>query len=120
MTQPLQIHHAAAVPVYHWRGTPPFPLELSAAETGSATLLILLREGQTCLLPLTWDRNLPTTWPRPLTPFHADALDHEAFQLILTHLQQDGWQVSGRLHLQFIGEYATPDFWPDIQSILWQ
>jgi hypothetical protein len=117
------IHSISTIPVYHWHGAPPFPLALSAAETGSATLLILLREGETCLLPLTWDRNLPPSWSRPTHAthsFYADALDREAFQLTLNNLQQDGWQVSGRLHVQFVGEYAADNFWPTIEKMFWQ
>jgi len=120
MTLQIDPHAITAVPLYSWRGARPFPFNLTAAETGSAALLLLAREGELCLLPLTWARNLPPSGRGQGQPFHADALDGEALQLTLADLQQDGWQVNGRLDLHFTGQYAAADFWSAIQATLWQ
>lgn len=120
MTLAISQHAVAAVPLYFWRGARPFLFNLSPAETGSATLLLLVREGELCLLPLTWACNLHPSGRGQGQPFHADALDGEALQLTLSDLQQDGWQVNGRLDLDFTGQYAAADFWTTIRAALWQ
>jgi hypothetical protein len=120
MTHPGNDHAVAAVPLYFWRGARPFPFTLADVETGGAALLLLARAGELCLLPLTWTRNLPASGRCQAQPFHADALDDEAFRLTLADLQQDGWQVNGRLDLRFTGQYAAADFWTAIHATLWR
>lgn len=113
------IHHIAAVPLFYWRGARPYPLTLTADDTGTAEMLILSREGDLCLLPTRWEQNLPTDRLPTTTAFYADALDQEAFRLTLHDLQSDGWQVDGRVHLQFTGRETQPDFWHHTQASLW-
>lgn len=112
-------HDSAAVPVYHWRGARPFLLDLSEADVGWATALVLARQGEVCLLPLAWDRNLPDVG-LPARPFAADALDREALRLTLADLEGDGWGVSGRLEVRFVGQFAADDFWDRTMAPLWQ
>ncbi len=110
---------AAVVPVYHWRGARPFPLDLGEGDTGAAELLALAREGDLCLLGLSREANLP---PAPVhrLAFHAAAVDAEALRLTLADLERDGWIVVGRFHVTFTGRFAAPDFWGDVFANLWQ
>ncbi len=113
------IHHIAAVPLFYWRGARPYPLTLTADDIGTAEMLILSREGDLCLLPTRWEQNLPTDRLPSITSFYADALDQEAFHLTLHDLQSDGWQVDGRIHLQFTGRETDAHFEDNINSFLW-
>ena len=71
---PPATNHIAAVPLFYWRGAHPFPLTLTADDTGDASILVLGREGDICLMPLTWEQNLPAPFdPSPLA-FHADSV----------------------------------------------
>jgi hypothetical protein len=104
------IHNSSAVAVYYWRGARPWLLDLTADDTGWLVCLCLQREGDVALLPLAWEQNAPAAddaapssfAPRP-SSFHGDALDAEAYQLTLHDLESDGWQVTGRLTLDFTG-----------------
>ncbi|HID54728.1 MAG TPA: hypothetical protein EYP41_22165 [Anaerolineae bacterium] len=116
---PFIIHQVAAVPIYHWRGARPYPLSLTADDTGAATCLLFYREGDICPMPVAWEQNLPAH-PAAVTFCHADALDIEAFELTLRDLQNDGWQVYGRIRICFTGTWTDPDFYPDIRQLLWQ
>lgn len=98
----------AAVPVYHWRGARPFPLDLGETDWGAAELLALAREGDVCLLPLSREANLPPG-PRLNLSFCAEAADPEALQLVLGDLLGDGWRVVGRLNVRFTGLYAADE-----------
>ncbi len=120
MNTPHLPHDSAAVPVYHWRGARPFPLDLAEADTGAAALLLLARQGDVCLLPLAWERNLTDDRGPSGRPFAADALDREAFQLMLADLERDGWRVAGRLDVRFNGRYADDGFWERTLAPLWQ
>ena len=106
--QQLLFHHSAAVPVYHWRGARPFPLDLGEADTGAASLLLLAREGDVCLLPVSREANLPPG-PRINLSFCIEAMDEEALRLTLGELASDGWRVVGRLEVRFTGHYAEED-----------
>ena len=111
------------IPVYFWRGTWPSLLDLTVHETGWLTALILTREGDCCLFPLTWfyheppldDDRIPIHWPH-----HTHTLHQKLFELTLNDLKADGWQVTGRLEANFIGQQTDPDFWTNIQAHLWQ
>jgi hypothetical protein len=125
-TPPFYPAYATTIPVFHWRGIRPFLLDLLADNIGSAVLLVLGREGDCCLLPITWEQNsiFESDSPSPFTPrsspfFHADALDSEAFHLTLSDLQRDGWQVNGRLDIRFTGQFTDDNFWQTIHSCLW-
>lgn len=120
MTNYTLVHNDSAVtPVYHWRGARPFPLDLGEADVGATALLLLAREGDVCLLPLTWECNVPDDGPRG-RPFVADALDREALRLTLADLEGDGWRVAGRLDVRFTGQFAADDFWERTLGPLWQ
>ncbi len=109
----------AAVPVYHWRGARPFPLALGERDTGAAVCLLLGREGDACLLPLSRQANVPPG-PRTRLGFAAEALDEEALRLTLADLQADGWVVIGRLDVRFTGCFASDDFWTESLGALWR
>lgn len=116
MTQPsLLPHDSAAVPVYHWRGARPFPLDLGESDTGAADLLLLAREGDVCLLPLSREANVPPG-PRRYLSFCAEALDEEALRLVLADLERDGWHIAGLLRVRFTGRYAEDAL--DLPAIL--
>ncbi|MCI0396698.1 MAG: hypothetical protein L0332_34820 [Chloroflexi bacterium] len=132
MTLPLSPQSSALIPIFHWRGARPWLLDLDSYQSGWAICLVLVREGDCCLLPVAWQQDTPALddddrWPSlpALCPwahptFHADALDHEALNLTLAGLRQEGWHVSGRLDVHFHGHDTTPDFWPEIHAYLWQ
>ena len=107
--QHLQSHDSAAVPVYHWRGARPFLLGLGRRDTGAASLLLLAREGDVCLLPLSHEANLPPD-PRPWLAFCAEATDEEALRLTLADLAGDGWRVVGQIDARFTG-YDTEGYY---------
>jgi hypothetical protein len=112
-------HPVATVPVYHWYGARPFPLVLGEGDTGAAQWLLLNREGDACLVPISWQANVPAApWTR--LGFHADALDEEALRLTLADLGADGWVVVGRLDIRFSGRFADDAFWADTLATLWQ
>ena len=96
----MPAHSVAAVPVYRWRGAQPFPLELGEADTGTAICLLLHREGDVCLVPISWQANVPPV-ARTHLNFRADALDGEALRLTLAELEGEGWAVIGRLEVHF-------------------
>lgn len=116
---PTTPQHIAAIPLFHWRGARPFPLTLTADDTGSATLLLLSREDDLCLMPVNWEQNLPAPFAPPPPSFHADALNQSAMHLTLHDLQSDGWQINGRLQLQFTGRETETNFLQNIMSTLW-
>jgi hypothetical protein len=111
MTHQLLSHDSAAVPVYYWRGARPFPLDLSEGDTGAASLLLLAREGDVCLLALSREANLPPS-PRLNLAFCAEVVDEEALRLALADLARDGWRVVGRIDVRFTGRFAD-DQWVD-------
>ncbi|MEZ4644819.1 MAG: hypothetical protein R3E31_19160 [Chloroflexota bacterium] len=113
-------HPITAVPIYHWRGARPSILNLTPDDTGEVTMLLLNRQGEICLLPVSWAQNLPITFTPPHTFFHANAIDKETFYLTLSEFQQDGWQAQGLLHLTFTGRETIDAFWQIIHHQLWQ
>ncbi len=120
MLENQPINHSAIVPLFYWRGARPFPLTLTADDTGTADLLLLSREDDLCLMPISWDQNLPAPYaPLPVS-FHADALDREAVRLTLHDLKSDGWQVNGRLHLTFTGQETELNFTQNTEAALWR
>jgi hypothetical protein len=108
MTHQLLSHDSAAVPVYYWRGARPFPLDLGEADAGAAALLLLAREGDVCLLPLSREANLPPS-ARLNLAFCAETLDEEALRLTLAELVDDGWRAVGRIDVRFTGLYASDE-----------
>jgi hypothetical protein len=95
-------------------------LDLTPDDTGWLLCLCLHRQGDIALLPVAWDQNAPSPPLSQPTAFYGDALDAEAVQLTLRDLQSDGWQVNGRLALQFTGVETDPNFWQVITTHLWQ
>lgn len=123
----FSFHNSAAVAVYHWRGARPWPLDLTADDRGWLLCLCLEREGALALLPVAWEENPPSPQasdPLPFashpSSFYGDALDGEAYDLTLRDLQGDGWQVNGRLVLEFVGAETDANFWQTIHQSLWQ
>ncbi len=96
---------AAAVPVYHWRGARPFPLDLGEGDTGAADLLVLAREGDVCLVPLSREVNVPPG-PRLRLSYWTEAPEEEALRLVVGDLAAEGWRVHGRLRVRFCGRFA--------------
>ena len=117
-TNPPIANHIAAIPLFYWRGAHPFPLTLTADDTGDASILVLGREGDICLMPLAWEQNIPAPFDSHPRAFHADALDKTAINLTLHDLQSDGWQINGRLQLHFTGHETTTDFWQQTEAPL--
>jgi len=113
-------HPITAIPTYHWRGARPFILNLTPDDTGVVTILLLNRQGELCLLPISWEQNLPLSLTSRPTFFHADAIDKESFHLTLSEFQQDGWQTQGLLNVTFTGRETTDAFWQIIHHQLWQ
>ena len=121
------IHHqdATAVPLYHWRGARPWLLDLTPDDTGWLLCICLYRQGDIALLPITWEQNVPPPHTQPPslhspspTAYHTDALDTEITLFTLRQLQNDGWQVNGRLTLRFTGSETDPDFWQTLTAHL--
>lgn len=119
MSQGADGRSVATVPVYYWRGARPFPLDLGERDTGAAICLLLRRDGDACLLPLSWQANVLPGPPMHLR-FGAEALDEEALRLTLADLQADGWVVIGRLEARFAGRFAADDFWAESLTPLWR
>jgi hypothetical protein len=105
MTDETPAHVFNIVPVYHWHGARPFPLDLGEAESGSAAWLVLIREGDLCLVPLEWDRNNPQNETRRL-PCLVSVPNAATLHEILGDLERDGWHICGRLDARFTGDYA--------------
>lgn len=120
---PFTTHYAATVPLYHWRGARPWPLDLTPDDTGWAYCLCLQYEGDVCLLPLAWQSDpLPPAPPNsdpPSPGWQTQALDNTAVTLTLNTLQQTGWQITGSLTLRFTGQQTDPNFHQHIQHYLW-
>ncbi len=122
----LAKHHLTAlVPIYHWRGARPWLIDLESHQTGWLTALSLQREGDICLLPLAWEAETPEdssfyARQRPYPGIQTDALDSTAVTLTLAQLQQDGWQINGRLTIQFTGTDTDPNFQQTYLNDLWQ
>lgn len=114
------------IPIYHWRGAMPWLLELDSSQAGWVVTLLFGRQGECCLLPVAWlhdelgwdDDRLPPGYTHP--NFAADALDDDLLKLALAELEGEGWEVRGRLELHFTGRLAEMEFWPHLQSYLWQ
>lgn len=110
------------VPLWQWRGARPRLLDLDENQAGSLLCLLLVRDGDCCLLPLAWRYEQVAVEPRdplqPTLPFAQAAIDGEAMRLAQSSLEQDGWRVSGRLDLHFHGLEATAHFWRQIETFL--
>jgi hypothetical protein len=115
--------HATALPAYHWFGARPRLLDLERYQNGWALALILQREGDCCFIPLAWlyelprsdDNRLPNDWP-----LETEAVHESALTTILRQWQLEGWEIRGRIEIQFTGTETDPDFWATIHSHLWQ
>lgn len=119
VSEGMDRHSVAAVPVYRWRGAQPFPLDLGETDTGTAICLLLHREGDVCLVPISWQANVPPV-ARTHLNFRADALDGEALRLTLAELGGEGWAVIGRLEVRFTGRFALDEFWAETLAGVWQ
>jgi hypothetical protein len=121
MSVPAQ--SAALVPVLHWRGARSDILDLSRDQSGWVLALVLVREGDCCLLPVAWLYEQPAEVEEHLPPgypLEADALHSGAFKQTMIELDREGWQVSGRLEIHFTGQDVEPNFWPAVEAHLWQ
>ena len=112
------------VPVYYWRGARPSLIDLDAHQTGWLVCLSLTREGDSCLLPLAWQADsVPDSQQPdqtiPVITTATTALDSTAVTLTLHDLQQVGWEINGRLTIQFTGQDADPHFTETNNSYLW-
>lgn len=119
-------HPLSLIPLYFWHGGRPPITDLEADQTGWLICLCLNREGDLSLLPLAWQINAPdehhTLAPgeQPYPTIHTEALDDAAVTLTLRRLQQDGWQLHGRLTLTFTGRDTVLDFEQTYRRYLWQ
>ena len=125
MSQPLPFTYlpSALIPVYHWHGARPPMLDLDENQSGWSIWLLYTREGDCCLVPLSWLIETPGLADDPrasLTPLpcQIDPFDPEALALTLQFLQNDGWQLTGRLDFHFTGCYADSNFWSSLQPYL--
>lgn len=110
------------VPLYQWRGARPRVLDLPPEQSGWLACLLLAREGDCCLLPLAWYEEQPDPWrdvpwhePQPLA---AGALEQDMARLLEAMLLGDGWQLRGRLILDFTGCRAVANFREQIDMML--
>lgn len=107
---------------YGWR--PPF-LDHRAEDRGKHVVLVLEREGDTGLMPcamisycdafnawhdLSEVDTLRCAWGHGA---HTETLD-----LAVRQLEADGWHVTGRLLIEFVGVWAEDDFWKQVHAIL--
>ena len=122
------IHNSTVVPVYHWRGARPHPLDLDQDQSGWAVCLYLVRQGECCLLPIAWQADgyqdeeeiLQTSCWLPAATFATQALDQEALSLTLGDLRRDGWAVNGRLVVTFTGTEVDSRFNERVEAYLWK
>jgi hypothetical protein len=111
------------LPTFQWHGARPRLLDLERYEQGWAVALILQREGDCRLIPLAWlyeqplpdDDRFPPGWP-----LETDAIHEPTLNQTLQEWQREGWELRGRIELQFIGLDTDPNFWPTIHTHLWQ
>jgi hypothetical protein len=126
MTTAYTVKSVSFVPVYYWRGSRPQLLDLESDQTGWLTCLCLHREGDLSLMPLAWEANTPDEHhhlspdEQPYPTIHTEALDETAVSHALRQLQQDGWQIQGRLTLAFTGRDAVTNFEQTYRQFLWQ
>lgn len=116
---------ATIFPAMRWYGwRPPF-LDQRAEDRNGHLVLLLEREGETILLPcaiitycfafLTWE-----DWQESdtLRRIWGNGVDAETLELAVHQLEADGWQVIGRLVIDFIGVLAEDDFWQQVRAVL--
>lgn len=113
---------ASAVPVIHWRGWRPLPLDLANGEQGGQVFLVLGREGDLALVPTATISYLcyaplgqVDRWAErevePLRVAHSAAITRRAVLAAVNELTAEGWQVVGRLQATFHGVDTEDDFW---------
>jgi hypothetical protein len=118
---------ATALPAMRWCGwRPPF-LDHRADERGGHLVLMLEREGETMLLPcamITYCFAFPAWegWQEAdaLRRTWGDGADAQVLDLAVHQLEADGWHVTGRLVIEFVGVLAEDDFWQQVQAVLRQ
>src|SRR5690606_41117261 len=100
----------------------PRVLDLPPEQSGWLVCLLLAREGDCCLLPLAWYEEQPDPWqdvpwhePQPLA---VDVLEKDMAHMLETILVGDGWQLRGRLILDFTGCEAVANFREQIDAML--
>lgn len=105
MTDPIDLHladyHTAIVPIYHLLGARLRVFDLEPLEQGHTEALLLNRDGDCALLPLS-DR-LVRSDGQPWERAHGA----EAITLAVADLEQDGWTVFGRITITFTGHDAV-------------
>jgi hypothetical protein len=108
--------------LFYWPGNSPWLLDLDTHQTGWCLCLVLARGEERCLWPVAWQRDVPDPEDEPFLPssFAADALDNKKLAVVLGGLVQDGWQVCGRLDVDFSGRTTRSNFWEEVQIYLWQ
>ena len=113
---------SSLVPLYHWRGVPPPVLDLHPEQVGWLVCLLFAREGDCCLLPLAWYSEQPDPWrdvpwhePQPLA---AGTVERGLVHTLQTMLLGDGWQLRGRMVLDFTGYEAVTNFGEQIDVVL--
>ena len=118
----LQNLPTALIPIYHWRGARPRLLDLQTDQQGCLISLLLTRQGDCCLLPIAWVYDQPRDNDpdplRPTIPQEHQALDQPTLDLILNQLTHEGWEISGRLDMNFTGIHTTPHFWQNLHPFL--
>lgn len=120
----FQVQYTSFVPIYHWRGARPWLVDLEPDQTGWLICLCLQREGDVSLLPLAWqvdalDEHDEGGSTQPYPTVHTDALESAPVSLTLADLQKDGWQINGRLTIQFTGRETERNFEENMHRFLW-
>lgn len=116
---------ASALPVIHWHGWRPTPLDLGAGEQGGQAFLVFGREGDLALLPTATISYLcyaplgsGDRWENhgivPVQVAYSAAADRPTIWRTVRELEADGWHVVGRLHATFQGIDTEDDFWAQL------
>lgn len=116
---------ATALPAVRWCGwRPPF-LDHRADERGGHLVLVLEREGDVLLLPcalVSYCFAFPTweSWQEAdaMREVWGDGADAQTVALAVEQLEADGWRVTGRLVIEFVGALAEDGFWRQVQAVL--
>ncbi len=109
MTPPLNYQPLSLTPIYHWQGARPHLLELTQDQKGTLQTLLFHREGDICLLPITSHTTTQVPDPRqPVTTTFQPITTQDTLPIMLTQLQNDGWELQGQLTFNFAGIYTQP------------
>ena len=119
---PFNPHPSSLIPLYLWHGARPRILDQPPEQAGRLVCLLFAREGECCLLPIAWHEELPdplqsVPWHQP-QPLASGTLPPETMRYLEAILLGDGWQLTGRLLLQFTGREAVADFQQYINHLL--